>query len=180
MYSRLRSSTIRSKSASKSPKNKSYRVRDASMHSRSSSMEVNQIWTLTNLQKIKSIMLQSTEESQRNQMIHKKNLSSISLPQSQLSDQSSPEYSPLRPEKSLESEKEYSSSDEVSPRLLQKEISQKLLEFYRAGLSELDVIHKNITGLNKRTVYCHFKKLKQTGTSLRKSGSGRRCKLTYA
>ena len=37
MYSRLRSSMIRSKSASKSPKNKSYRVRDASMHSRSSS-----------------------------------------------------------------------------------------------------------------------------------------------
>ena len=37
MYSRLRSSTTRSKSASKSPKNKSYRVRDASMHSRSSS-----------------------------------------------------------------------------------------------------------------------------------------------
>ena len=51
-------------------------------------------------------------------------------------------------------------------------------EFYRAGLSELDVIHKNITGLNKRTVYRHFQKLKQTETSLRKSGSGRRCKLT--
>ena len=106
------------------------------------------------------------------------NLSSISLPQSQLSDQSSPEYSPLRQEKSLESEKEYSSSDEVSPRLLHKEIRQKLLEFYRAGLSELDVIHKNITGLNKRTVYRHFQKLIQTGTSLRKSGRGRRCKLT--
>ena len=37
MYSRLRSSTTRSKSASKSPKNKAYRARDASMHSRSSS-----------------------------------------------------------------------------------------------------------------------------------------------
>ena len=37
MYSRLRSSTTRSKRASKSQKNKSYRVRDASMHSRSSS-----------------------------------------------------------------------------------------------------------------------------------------------
>ena len=37
MYSKLRSSTIRSKSASKSPKNKSYRVRDASMHSQSNS-----------------------------------------------------------------------------------------------------------------------------------------------
>ena len=53
-----------------------------------------------------------------------------------------------------------------------------MLEFYRAGLSELDVIHKNITGLNKSTVYLHFQKLKQTGTSLRKSYSGRRCKLT--
>ena len=106
------------------------------------------------------------------------NLSSISEPQSQLSDQSSPECSPLRQEKSLESEKECSSSDEVSPRLLHKEIRQKLLEFYRAGLSELDVIHKNITGLNKRTVYRHFQKLRQTGISLRKSGSGRRFKLT--
>ena len=37
MYCRLRSSTTQSKSASKSPKNKSYKVRDASMHSRSSS-----------------------------------------------------------------------------------------------------------------------------------------------
>ena len=53
-----------------------------------------------------------------------------------------------------------------------------MLEFYRAGLSQLDVIHKNITGLNKRTVYRHFQKLRQTGTFLRKSGSGRRCKLT--
>ena len=52
-----------------------------------------------------------------------------------------------------------------------------MLEFYRAGLSEFDIIHKNITGLNKRTVYRHFQKLKQTGTSLRKSDSGR-CKLT--
>ena len=53
-----------------------------------------------------------------------------------------------------------------------------MLEFYRAGLSELDVIQKNITGLNKRTVYRHFQNLKQTRTSLRKSGSGRRCKFT--
>ena len=53
-----------------------------------------------------------------------------------------------------------------------------MLEFDRAGLSELDVIQKNVTGLNKRTVYCHFQKLKQTGTSLRKSGRGRRYKLT--
>ena len=37
MCSRLRSSTTRSKNASKSPKNISYRVRDASMHSRFSS-----------------------------------------------------------------------------------------------------------------------------------------------
>ena len=74
--------------------------------------------------------------------------------------------------------KKCSSSDEVSPFLLHKEIRRKLLEFYRAGLSELDAIHKNFTGLNKRTVYRHFQKLKQTGTSLRKSGSGRRCKLT--
>ena len=36
MYSRLRSSTTRSKSASKFSKNKSYRVRDASIHSQSS------------------------------------------------------------------------------------------------------------------------------------------------
>ena len=110
-------------------------------------------------------------------MIQKK-LSSISEPQSLLSDQSSSEYSPLRQEKSLLNEKKISSSDEVSPRLLHKEIRQKFLEFYRVGLSELDVIHKNITELNKRTVYRHFQKLKQTGTSLRKSGSGRRCKLT--
>ena len=116
-----------------------------------------------------------SEESDDSKNIH---LSSISEPQSQLSDQSSLEYSPLRQEKSLESEKECSSSVEVSPRLLHKEIRQKLQEFYRAGLSELDVIHKNITGLNKRTVSRHFQKLKQTGTSLRKSCSGRRCKLT--
>ena len=179
MYSRLRSSSTRSKSASKSPKNKSYRIRDDSVHSRSisrgskSDMDVDQ--PFKNKVNYATIDERKSEESDDSKNI---NLSSISEPQSQLSDQSSPEYSPLLQEKSLESEKECSSSDEVSPRLLHKEIRQKLLEFYRAGLSEFDVIHKNITGLNKRTVYRHFQKLKLRGTSLRKSGSGRRCKLT--
>ena len=69
-----------------------------------------------------SIDERKSEESDDSKHI---NLSSISEPQSQLSDQSSPEYSPLRQEKSLESEKECSSSVEVSPRLLHKEIRQK-------------------------------------------------------
>ena len=149
MYSRLRSSTIPSKSVSKSPKNKSYRVRDASMHSRFSSRgsKSDMDFELSPKDKVNyaTIDERKSEESDNSKNI---NLSSISEPQSQLSYQSSPEYSPLRQEKSLESEKEYSSSDEVLPRLLHKEIRQKLLEFYRAGLSELDVIHKNITGLN--------------------------------
>ena len=80
-----------------------------------------------------------------------------------MSDQSSPEYSPLRQEKSLESEKECSSSDEVSLRLFHKEIRQKLLEFYRAGLSELDVIHKNITGLKKGQFIAISKNLSKQG-----------------
>ena len=100
MYSRLRSSTTRSKSASKSPKNKSYRVRDASMHSRSSSrgsksdMDVDQ--PTKGKVNYATIDERKSEESDDSKNI---NLSSISEPQSQLSDQSSPEYSPLRQEK---------------------------------------------------------------------------------
>ena len=110
------------------------------MHSRSSSrasksdMDIDQ--PLKDKVNYVTIDDKKSEESDDSNNI---NLSSISEPQSQLSDQSSPEYSPLRQEKSLESEKEYSSSDEVSPRLLHKEIRQKLIEFYRVGLSELDV-----------------------------------------
>ena len=105
MYSRLRSSTTPCKSASKSPKNKSYRVRDASMSSRSSSRGSKSDMDVDQPPKDKVIMLQSTKENQRNQMIKNINLSSISEPQSQLSDQSSSEYPPLRQEKSLELEK---------------------------------------------------------------------------
>ena len=179
MYRRLRSSTTRSKNASKSPKNKSYRARDASMHSRSSRIGSKSDMDVDQPPKDKvnydTIDERKSEESDISKNI---NLSSISEPQSLLSDQSSSEYSPLQKEKSLELEKECSSSYEVSPRLFHKEIRQKLLKLYRAGLSELDAIQKNITGLNKNTVYHHFQKLKQTRTSLRKSGSGRRCKLT--
>ena len=121
MYSRLRSSTTRSKSASKSPKNKFYRVRDASMHSRSSSRGSKSDMDVDQPPKDKvnyaTIDERKSEESDDSKNI---NLSSISEPQSQLSDQSSPEYPPLRQEKSLESEKECSNSDEVSPRLLHK------------------------------------------------------------
>ena len=81
------------------------------------------------------------------------------------------------PRKSLESEKECSSSDKVFPHLSHK-IIPKLQKFYWAGFSELDVIQKSITVQNKRTVYHYFQKLKQIGTSLRKSCSGKRCKLT--
>ena len=112
MYSRLRLSTARSKSASKSPKNKSYRVRDASMHSRSSSRASKSDMHVDQPPKDKvnyaTIDERKSEESNDSKNI---NLSSISEPQSLLSDQSSPEYSPLRQEKSLESEKECSSSD---------------------------------------------------------------------
>ena len=59
-------------------------------------------------------------------------------------------------------------SEKVSPRLSHKEIKQKWQELYRAGLSETDVIKKNIEGLNRRTVYRRFKKLREKGTNQRK------------
>ena len=100
MYSRLRSSATRSKSASKSPKNKSYRVRDASMHSRSSSRGSKSDMDVDQPPKDKvnyaTIEERKSEESDDSKNI---NLSSISEPQSQLSDQSSPEYSPLQQKK---------------------------------------------------------------------------------
>ena len=84
--------------------------------------------------------------------------------QSQLSDQSSHEYFLLQQEKSLE----WNKNAQVLTKyhlIYRIKIRQKLIEFYRAEISKLDVIQKNITGLNKRTVYFHYQKLKQTGTS---------------
>ena len=117
-------------------------------------------------------MLQSTKESQRNQMIQKYKFikhfwTSKPVEWSKLSDKKRD----LNRKKNAQVQTKYHHVYYIKKR-------QKLLEFYRAGLSERDVIRKNITGLNKRTVYRHFQKLKQTGTSLRKSGSRRRCKLT--
>ena len=71
MYSRLRSSTTRSKSASKSPKNKSYRVRDPSMHSRSSSRGSKSNMDVDQPPKDKVNYASIDEKSQKNQMIQK-------------------------------------------------------------------------------------------------------------
>ena len=86
MYSRLRSFTIRSKSVSKSPKNKLYKARDASMHSRSSSRGSKSDIDVDQPPKYfvnyATIDERKSEESDDSKNI---NLSSISKPQSLLS-----------------------------------------------------------------------------------------------
>ena len=49
--------------------------------------------------------------------------------------------------------------------------------FYEANLSEVDVLHKNIKGLSKATVYRIHHKLRTSGTVDRKPGSGRKSKI---
>ena len=46
---------------------------------------------------------------------------------------------------------------EVSPRLKQKEIREKLRSYYDAGISAAEVITKDIPGLIPRTIYNHYK-----------------------
>ena len=90
-------------------------------------------------------------------------------------DEDGPEKQAESKDKNINSEsgEEMSSSKQESPRFLHKEIRQKCTEYFRSGLSELDVLKKNITGLARSTIYRHFQKLRLQGTSQRKFGSGR-------
>ena len=54
------------------------------------------------------------------------------------------------------SDYENESQLEVSPRLKQKEIREKLRIYYDAGISA-EVITKNISRLMPRTIYNHYK-----------------------
>ena len=112
-------------------------------------------------------------KSEDSEEVKKENIEDISEPKSILSDESnssSSEDSLDKDEKKkIQTLKNKSiASEKVSPRISHKEIKQKWQELYRAGLSEYDVIKKNIEGLNRRTVYRHFKKLREKGTNQRK------------
>ena len=52
---------------------------------------------------------------------------------------------------------ENESQQEVSPRLKQKEIKEKLRSYYDARISAAEVIRKDIPGLIPRTIYNHYK-----------------------
>ena len=61
--------------------------------------------------------------------------------------------------------------------LNEKETRDLIKSFYEANLSEVDVLHKNIKGLSKATVYRIYHKLRTSGTVDRKPGSGRKSKI---
>ena len=67
---------------------------------------------------------------------------------------------------------ENQSQQEVSPRLKQKEIREKLRSYYDAGIYAAEVIRKDIPGLIPRTIYNHYKLFNEKITNLRKKGSG--------
>ena len=154
MYSgRLRSSSRRRSNSPDSAPNKSRykKTRDASMHSRSSSrescpdMDVDKKPTYDKTNFYNIIEERKSEDSEE---VKKENIEDISEPKSILSDESnssSSEDSLDKDEKKIQTLKNKSlASEKVSPRLSHKEIKQKWQELYRAGLSETDVIKKNI------------------------------------
>ena len=129
---------------------------------------------------LKHIEEMKSEESEESKCL---SVSNISEPLSQLTDspdEDGPEKQAESKDKNINSEsgEEMSSSEQESPRFLHKEIRQKCTEYFRSGLSELDVLKKNITGLTRSTIYRHFQKLRLQGTSQRKFGSGRVKKFT--
>ena len=177
---------MRRAATSKSPQKDKRKSRDVSMHSRSSSnkskndMDVDQQPTGIKKVGLKHIEEMKSEESEESKCL---SVSNISEPLSQLTDspdEDGPEKQAESKDKNINSEsgEEMSSSEQESPRFLHKEIRQKCTEYFRSGLSELDVLKKNITGLTRSTIYRHFQKLRLQGTSQRKFGSGRVKKFT--
>ena len=73
---------------------------------------------------------------------------------------------------------ENESQQEVSPRLKQKEIREKLRSYYDAGISAAEVITKDIPGLIPKTIYNHYKLFDEKMTNSRKKGSGRKYIIT--
>ena len=69
---------------------------------------------------------------------------------------------------------ENESQQEVSPRLKQKEIREKLRSYYDAGISAAEVIRKDIPGLMPRAIYNHYKLFNEKMTNSGKKGSGRK------
>ena len=67
---------------------------------------------------------------------------------------------------------------EVSPRLKQKEIREKLRSYYDAGISAAEVITKDIPGLIPRNIYNHYKLFNEKMANSRKKGSGRKSIIT--
>ena len=67
---------------------------------------------------------------------------------------------------------------EVSSRLKQKEIKENLRNYYDAGISEAEVITKDIPGLIPRTIYNYYKLFNEKMTNSRKKGSGRKFIIT--
>ena len=59
----------------------------------------------------------------------------------------------------------------------EKEIRSLLKSFFEANLSETEVFSKKIKGLSRTTIYRVFKKLRETGTIIRKPGSRRKSKI---
>ena len=70
------------------------------------------------------------------------------------------------------------SQQEVSPRLMQKKIREKLRSYYDAGISAAEVITKDIPELIPRTIYNHYKLFNEKMTNSRKKGSGRKSIIT--
>ena len=73
---------------------------------------------------------------------------------------------------------ENESQQEVSPRLKQREIREKLRSYYDAGISASEVIKKDIHRLIPRTIYNHYKLFNKKMTNSRKKGSGRKSIIT--
>ena len=73
---------------------------------------------------------------------------------------------------------ENESHQEVSPRLKQKEIREKLRSYYDAGISAAEVITKDIPGLIQRTIYNHYKLFNEKMANSRKKGSERKSIIT--
>ena len=157
--------------------------RDASMRSRSksnSSMNVDNKNTKNYRKNAKEDQISEHEsEYQCSQSSLKKDIEEEK--KLQLSDESSSES--VSSNSDIHGEGDESNSDQDSNRihevrdvsnLNEKETRSLIKSFYKANLSEVEVLKKNIKGLSKATVYRIFKKIRESGTIDRRPGSGRK------
>ena len=178
-----------------------HKKRDESMHSdtskHSSDMDVDQpqnkasFTTLTNLNKIDESKSEVSQDDNKSQSSN--NASEDSSDDEEVMIKQESNYEGKGDHDTIEEEnkdqilnddqdfsiiQKLSSGVKGKALLPQKDIAEIIERNYKSGISEKQLLSKKIRGISPATVYRHYDKLRNKGTSLRKKGSGAKTVIT--